>query len=156
MAVWAPNYHLTQPWEFVVVTGETKRRLAEVRRKAVLAKLAGRGPEKAAEQAERKYQEMVNVPAVIVVSMEPAEDPVTRQEDYAATACAIQNLMLAAWAQGIGTYWGTGPLLKHPETFSTLGIDPSRQIVGILFAGYPAAIPEVKRIPVEKKSRWLD
>src|SRR5579883_2912176 len=34
-AVWAPNHRLTEPWEFVVVQGETLEQLAQLRRQMV-------------------------------------------------------------------------------------------------------------------------
>lgn len=151
-AVWAPNHKLTEPWRFTVVEGETKERLARLRQKAVAAKW---GEDLEGRRGQKAYEQMARVPVVIVAAMERHEDPVRRQEDYAATACAIQNLQLAAWSQGIGVYWGTGPLMKHPELVEMLALPSSQEVMGILFLGYPDKVPEVQRTPYAKVTRWL-
>ena len=78
-----------------------------------------------------------------------SDDPFLHKENYAATACAVQNLMLAATAVGLGSKWGTGGLTRHVETLSILGVDSSAEdVVGFIFVGKPARIPEIGRPPV--------
>ena len=50
------------------------------------------------------------------------------REDYAAI-CAIQNIMLAAWEDGIGMQWSTSGLIEDAEALSVLGVDPEREQV---------------------------
>lgn len=154
-AVWAPNHKLTEPWEFYVFTGDTKERLARLRGDLKRTKFADPQSEQAERSYQRAYGELATVPWAILVAMKRDENPARQQEDYAATCCAIQNLMLAAHAQGVGTYWGTGPLVNHPGTFEALGVSPGRQGVGIVLLGRPASEPPVpKRTPAAEKTTW--
>lgn len=155
-AVWAPNHHLTEPWEFIVCTGRTKERLADIRRRLKLAGAKDTNSEQARRSGERAYREVADVAAAIMVTVQLVPDPVRRREDYAATCCAIQNFMLAAWAEGIGTYWGTGPVTRDPEALSMLGIGPDREVVGLVLCGKPALTPEARRTPASAKTRWMD
>lgn len=155
-AVWAPNHHLTEPWEFIVCTGRAKERLAEMRRRVKMAGAQDPNSEKARRSGERAYQELADVGAAVVVTVALDPDPTRRREDYAAACCAIQNFLLAAWAEGIGTFWGTGPLIRDPEALEFLGVGPDREVVGLIFCGKPAEVPESRRTPAAAKTRWLD
>lgn len=46
---------------------------------------------------------------IIVVTARVSADPTLAEEDYAATFCGIQNMLLVAASAGIGTYPRTGP-----------------------------------------------
>ena len=71
-------------------------------------------------------------------------------EDYAATACAIENLLLDLWSQGIGSKWGTGPVTRHEEFFRLIGADQDSQtVVGMFWYGFPAETPVTARLSVE-------
>lgn len=156
-AVWAPNHKLTEPWEFYVFTGETKERLARLRGELKLTKFADPESEQAKRSYGRAYGGLATVPWAILVTMRVAEDPARQQEDYAATCCAIQNLMLAAHAQGVASYWGTGPLIHHPETFRLLQVPEGRRGVGLVFLGRPAAeAPVPPRTAATAKTTWFE
>ena len=57
--------------------------------------------------------------------------------------------MLALWSKGIGTKWSTGDVTREPGFFELLGIDSKQErIVGLIWYGYPAVIPQQTRQPV--------
>ena len=80
-----------------------------------------------------------------------------QREDLAAIACAIQNIQLAAWAEGVGMQWSSGKIIQLPLTYEVLGIVPEHEeIVGLLFFGYPASVPAAQpRRPLADVSRRL-
>ena len=79
------------------------------------------------------------------------------REDYAATCCAMQNIMLAAWEDGIGMQWSTSSLIKDAEALTVLGIDAEReQVVGFLYAGFAERVPTSKRKPAAALTTWLE
>jgi nitroreductase len=152
-AVFVPNHHLTEPWRFVVVTGEAKDRLADIRAQQTLAKHAGKPhAERAAENARREYRE---VPMILAVIQRLDPDPVRREEDYAACACAAYTFMLAAWADGVGTYWGTGAVSRAPETRDLLRLAEDERVVALIRVGYPDRVPAARRHPAAEKTLWL-
>lgn len=55
------------------------------------------------------------------------------QEHIAAASAAVQNLLLAAEARGLRTYWSTGGILKDVEVFGWLGIPANQILLGAVF-----------------------
>ncbi|CAG7644280.1 nitroreductase [Paenibacillus allorhizosphaerae] len=154
-AVWVPNHKLTQPWRFVLVHGEGRRRLAEISRAG--AEKREKDPEKRQEFGQRFYDRFMSVPLFVAVVMKENTHPVTWEEDYASTSCIIHNFSLLAWEQGIGLVWETYPLLHSPEFREALGVGPGEKIVGSLHVGYPSKIPAAQpRIPADQMMTVID
>ncbi|MBP6017108.1 MAG: nitroreductase [Candidatus Promineofilum sp.] len=140
--IWAPNHRLTEPWRFVILGPETRRelagRFADLKANKVPAEDVARWARIRAEH-ERKFQ---SIPAIVAVAAANGADEIGRREDFAATACAIQNIQLTAWAEGIGVKWSTSGLIRDPLAYDLLDINPTQfEIIGFLFIGYPAEIP---------------
>ena len=140
----APNHKFTWPWGFVYVGPETRHGLFEMAldmRKAT----AGLSP-----QAEKLIRtKFLNPGGLVVVTQAECDDAFREREDYAATACAIQNFMLAAYDQGYGTKWSTGSVTRLDEVYALFKIDQRRfKIVGFIWIGEPAQEPVVERPPV--------
>ncbi len=132
-ATWAPNHRMTEPWRFVVLAGEERARFGQALAEAMAA--AG-SPEKAAESTRVKP---LRSPVLIAVAQRgPAATEELKREDYAAVACATQNLMLAATAEGLATKWSTGEMASLPEARVFLGLGEGDRIVGYVYLGYPA------------------
>jgi nitroreductase len=129
----AQNHRLTEPWRFYVLGPQTHAALAVMDAK------------------------MSTKPVIVAVTCVLQGDAFQRKEDYAAVACAVQNIQLAAWAEGIGMQWGTGRTAMAPETTQLLGIDPAaEEMVGLLFFGYPAVVPQGRaRKPLAEVARRL-
>ena len=102
-------------------------------------------------------QKLLAKPLIVAVTYLLSGDALQRREDYAATCCAIQNIQLAAWAEGLGMQWHTGKQTQQPQTYTLLGIDPAvEEIAGFLYFGYPALIPPpVSRKPLAEVMRRL-
>jgi nitroreductase len=145
--IWAPNHHLTEPWTFVVVGPVAQRQLAEKAGALKMAKLPpGEAPERLAQMREDAVRKFLAKPTLVAVAVRQDGDALRRQEDYAAACCAIQNIQLAAWAEGVGTQWGTGAVTRERSTLELLGLDPDNEvIVGFVYFGYPAETPERPR-----------
>ncbi len=155
-AIRAPNHKLTEPWGFYILTGESKRRFAEVRRADRAKRFADPDAPEVQKALESAYQGATNTPVIIAVTTHVADDPVTRDEDFAATCCAIQNILLAALSFGLGTYLRTGTLLNDPDLRDLLGAPEDHRIVGTIYLGYPEEKPKLRpRKPAAEKTHWL-
>ncbi|NEW06384.1 nitroreductase [Paenibacillus sp. SYP-B3998] len=145
-AVWVPNYHMTQPWRFIVTYGEGRKKLAEAVRS--LKENREVDPSKKKEVGERFYKKIMAIPMFMTVLMKEDSDPIVREEDYASTSCVIHNFSLLAWEKGIGLIWETYGWLQDPTFREAMGIQPGEKAIGNLHIGYPAQIPAAKdRIP---------
>lgn len=156
-AVRAPNHKLTEPWRFAVLSGESRNRYAEIRRAHRAKKFEDPTDPQSAKAIEKTWREHLETPAFVFVMCEVSDDAVRREEDYAATMMATQNLHTAATAEGLGTYMRTGGIMELPEVRALVGAPEGYRIVAIVSVGYPAAeeAPK-KRTDVASKTLWLD
>ncbi len=143
-ACWAPNHHLTEPWHFYALGKETVEDICALN-KEMLIKTKG------LEAAEKKMKRWMDIPGWLVVTCKKSDDELRYREDYAACSCAIQNLMLLLWQQGIGTKWSTGPVTRDERFYDLVWVNEEMEnIIGIIWYGYPAVIPQTVRKPIQQ------
>ena len=80
----------------------------------------------------------MDAPCLIYVYSIPGDSEEMTQENYAAACCAVQNLLLAAVAEGLAGDWSTGGVTRHPQLAETLGAEAGWTMVGALFIGKPS------------------
>ena len=148
----APCHKLTWPWRFLRVGRTTREALVQVN--ARIKAGPGEPDPRVVEAIRRK---MVDPPELVVVSQQVVDDPFRSEEDYAACACAIQNFCLSLAAHGVGSKWGSGKVVRHPDTYRILGIDPEQErIIAFLWAGYADLDPRTPpRPPLAEHTREL-
>lgn len=152
-AALAPNHRLTQPWRFHVLGPEARHAygLALGARKA--RKLTD--PEAARSLCDTVAAEHRALPGMLAVALVPHEDPEIREEDYAATMMAVQNLTLAAVSLGLGTHLKTGAVMADPAARAAVGLPDDQRIVVIVNLGEPAEVPPPKpRRPSTELTSW--
>lgn len=71
--------------------------------------------------------------AVEPVAQELFQSTLGNMEHIAAASAAIQNLLLAATARGIPSYWSSGGVLRSREVFEQLGISQREILLGAVF-----------------------
>ncbi|HEV2128948.1 MAG TPA: nitroreductase [Thermomicrobiales bacterium] len=155
-ATWAPNHFMTEPWRFFVLRGDARRRLGEVMGEASAAREDD--PEKAAASRERMAGKPLRAPYVIAVAVVPdPREKVLEIEEIAATSAAIQNMLLAAEALGLGAIWRTGWVTYTPQVREFLGLSERATVLGFVYVGYIAKPAEARvRRPADEVTRWLD
>lgn len=156
--LWAPNHHHTEPWHFYVFQQEARQRLAD----AIMENFRRDHPDatpKEMEKAQNKNPRRISeTPLVIVVSSDAGKDQMETQENYAASVCAVENILLAAHALGLGAFWRTGDAAyTSPNAIKELlGLPESSTIVALLLIGYPDGFPKsATRKPLEEKVTWF-
>lgn len=155
-AVWVPNHRLTEPWTFDVLGEKTKRRFAELRRDARAAALPNPTAPEVQAALQKVVDDTVHTPVIIVVTAQGHDDPELQEENYWAAFGAAYAFMLGAWSIGIGTYFRTGALRDAPALREMLGLSPDTRVIGFLYAGYPAIVPQKRRTPASEKTIWLE
>jgi nitroreductase len=139
-AIAAPNHRMTEPWRFIRTGVQTRETFATVQ-----ARLKDKGRSPSPTTLDRAREKMLAPAELLVVCCVRHADPSVEREDYAAVACAVQNLCLSLWSEGIGSKWGTGGVTTDAETYQALRVNVAEQtIVGFLSIGYAArdASPE--------------
>lgn len=153
-AVQAPNHYKVRPWRFVVLTGEGRNKLGAV----MAASQQARHPE-FPEDAFNKCRGLpLRAPVLIAVGVDkPSEVKVLEVENVAAAAAAIQNLLLAAHALGLGAKWRTGEWARDPMVKQFLGFAPDQTIIGFIYLGYPEfASAPAPRPSYEDRTVWIE
>lgn len=153
-AVHAPNHRMTQPWRFYVLGPEARRAYGA----SLGARKARRVEDPAAAQVvlDKVVEKHAALPAMLAVSVVLDDNPEIREEDYAATYMAIQNLSLAAHDLGLGTHIKTGAVMDDPSSRQAVGVSERERIVATIELGEPAALPEPKpRTNAADLTTWL-
>jgi len=155
LADWAPTHGHTEPWRFKVYTGAEKLQFCEAHAALYKQEMP---PEK---YQQDKYEKLLHMgdkaSHVLVAVMQRGNLPkIPVLEEIAATACAVQNLLLGAAALGMAAYWGSGGMAYHPAMKTMLQLEEEDLVLGILYLGYSdKPVPDGKRlIPLEEKVEW--
>ena len=158
-AVHAPNHRLTEPWRFHVFTGKGRGELARARAEIarLQAEAEGESEELAAGRISRERKKAFRAPVVIAVICEAGRDEVETLENYAACACAVQNMQLTAHSLGLAAMWRTGPVAYHEHMRRFFGLREGDKVVAHLYVGYPDMGERPRRRkPAEELTVWHD
>lgn len=153
-AVWAPNHHLTQPWRFAVLTGAAKDGLAALRRRQVAESLPDPTTAGAQIRLEETYRKMAGAAALIVVTAKSDPNPMISDENRLATAAATENILLAATAEGLASFWSSGVAL-YPPAHVYLGLAADESIIAVVHLGYSDLELPGRRRSARELTRWL-
>lgn len=153
-ATWAPNHGHTEPWHFVVFTGEGLKKLAEFQSQ-LYRETAGE------KFKEISYQKLQRNPlrASHVLALCLKRDPNKKHpevEEIEAVACAVQNIYLSVTAYGLGGYWTTGGVTYNEKAKPFFGLGEEDRLLGFFYIGYVALpSPPGKRKSLEEKMVWV-
>lgn len=157
-AIWAPNHHRTEPWRFIVLTGEGRKVLGEAYAEVAREELLDSDTLHAEEILKKQEAKAYRAPVIIAVVATPATGPkVVEAEEYGAVYMAIQNMLLAAHALGLGAICRTGDPVYHPKMKEKLGIGEQEKLLGLVYLGYPEVEPAAPaRTPFAEKTTWIE
>jgi nitroreductase len=160
----APSGGNRQPWNFIVIRDlETKRRIGEYYRRAwddTYGKLPAPPPSSASEGLGRAYysaehlaQHLDEAPVLIMVTTKGPRfgTSVTGSSIFP----AVQNLMLAARALGLGSTITTLHRLHEAEVKKLLNIPDDVETMALVPVGHPLGkFGPPRRQPVEEVTFW--
>jgi coenzyme F420-0:L-glutamate ligase/coenzyme F420-1:gamma-L-glutamate ligase len=149
----APSAHNARPWRFVVLRdAAVRRRLAECMAAAYArdAEAEGQALDAIRARNERSVGRITGAPlAVLALSDDsslPAGDARRRDGErlllVQSVAAAIQNLLLAAHAEGLGACWLCAPAFSPGSVRDALTLPQSWTAQALVLAGYPAEEPK--------------
>lgn len=133
-ALRAPDHGQLRPWRFLTVEGEQRAVLGQL-----LAEVeeACYGPLSEAQRAKVAARPLRAPLVVLVVCSVVAHAKVPEIEQVMSTAAAVQNMLLAAHAQGVGAMWRTGLVTYEPALAARLGLAAQDRLLGFLYLGTP-------------------
>ena len=150
----------TQPWEFIVVKdSKLKARLKEpmlrtwLQRIRTIPGMSGR-MKNVYDEATEMLRNTEKVPVLVYCCLDLNRVSKSEEVRYASIYPAVQNLMLAAHALGLGTcltVHGSTPIRGETEVKKILGVPDHVKIACLVYLGYPAVkLGPPKRKPIEK------
>lgn len=149
-ATWAPSPLNAQPWNFVVITAE------EVKNNIITE--AERSREVAIEKSGWGWLGKYSVeflraaPVAVAIVGDPKKSGVDQFMEGGAKAyehacaAAVQNLLLAAHALGLGTLWFT--MFDRDQLGKILDLPQGKTALALVYLGKPAADP----VPAPRKA----
>jgi nitroreductase len=166
-AITAPNGGNAQPWDFVFVTDSD---LIDMLCK-ILQDVHGEYFGKARkdnldgdrlEKTVSSYGRMANAPVFVLACINHRNQQLnTPYEEWTvkwahhSIAAALENLMLAAVSEGLGTCWLGTPSWKSDKIKELLGIPENVEIIAMSPIGYPDESPKARpRLPVEEVTHF--
>ena len=161
-ASYAPSAHNAQPWRFIILTdSEQKNALADAMAQAWLEELEKEHVPKNTRWAtvNRSVQRFTTAPVLIVACLTledmqkyPDVERQNIERDLAVQSlgAAIQTLLLAAYAEGLGSCWYCAPNFCKPAVQDALWIPETVEPQAIITLGYADEEPKVpERNPVD-------
>ena len=157
-AATAPCHKHTHPWKFYSIGKKTRKSLIPDVQRLAKIKSEKRKSTNLEGDLKRAVEKIINVPVLFAITTKRnPEDLFREKEDYAATVCALHNMVLSFWANGVGSMWSTGSITREVETYQNLGIDMQKEeIIGFLKAGYPIVTPSVKKPSYDQLTTFLE
>ncbi|MBI4672913.1 MAG: nitroreductase family protein [Chloroflexi bacterium] len=167
-ARWAPSAHNRQPWRFAVIErAETKRALAAAMGRRLRQDLErdGVAPSVIENDTARSYERITHAPVVIVVcvtlrDMDVYADTRRKKAEYLmatqSVAMATQNLLLAAYALGLGGCWMCAPLFAPDIVRDVLNLDADWEPQALITLGFPAEEKTRERVALDLRVKFLD
>ncbi|MFD8718490.1 nicotinate-nucleotide--dimethylbenzimidazole phosphoribosyltransferase [Streptomyces sp. NPDC059629] len=144
----APSVGHSQPWDFVVIrSADTRRSMHELamRQRDAYAKSLPKG--RAKQFKELKIEAILDTPVNIVVTADPTRGgrhtlgrhTQPQMAPYSA-ALAVENLWLAARAEGLGVGWVS--FFDEREMVRALGLPEHLEVIAYLCVGYVDEFPD--------------
>jgi 5,6-dimethylbenzimidazole synthase len=157
----APSVGFMQPWDLILIKSPSVKgelhRIAEKERRAAACIFE---EPRAAHFLRLKVEALREAPIVLCIAVDPTRGGphvLGRNSDegtalYSA-CCAVQNLWLAARAEGIGMGWVT--IYKKADLRRVLGLPPHLDPIGLLCLGYVEKFPERPMLEAEGWAKRL-
>jgi F420 biosynthesis protein FbiB-like protein len=160
-AGWAPSAHNSQPWRFIVLADPSvKRQLADAMAESWAADIAKDGLNIEPEKFKFRVERFATAPVLILAcltmdGMDKFSDEKRRkcERDLAmqSLAAALENMLLAVHAKGLGACWFCAPSFCKETVRKVLKIPDEVEPEALITMGYPAEEP-----PVQSKKQLGD
>ena len=131
LATWAPNHHRTQPWRFAAFTGDGRRDLGDT----IASVMSSRSMP--AEKVAKTRLKYLRAPAMLLVGAAPGVNELETAENRDAVAAAVQIILLAATARGLGSFWSSVATPTATALLELCGFEAGTNVIAAIYLGHP-------------------
>lgn len=152
----APSHGQTEPWRFIVFSGNGKKKLSLFQSDLYKQKMTGN--EFKQPKFDRLTQNPLGVSHIIAICMNRQEsEKLPEIEEVEAVACAVQNMHLTATCFGITALWSSGFPTYTEEVKPFLNLSEKDKCLGFFYLGYPEKNewPKLVKRPITEKVTWV-
>jgi coenzyme F420-0:L-glutamate ligase/coenzyme F420-1:gamma-L-glutamate ligase len=152
-AGWAPSAHNAQPYRFIVLKSTSiKRELAEAMAEAWAVDMAREGAKIETEIRRGRAERFAAAPVLVLACLsmdgmrkfiDEKRQMSERDSAVQSLGAALQNLLLAAHAKGLGACWFCAPAFCRETVRKVLSIPADVEPEALIALGYPAEKPPV-------------
>jgi nitroreductase len=172
-ASWAPNPTSQQPWQFIVLSGDSLKKVTEIIKKSYSSAAGKTAPQliensenaRILEQRKKEnFSKMLSflkeqnadmtslgegnfnfhqAPLAIIFATHPYKD----QNYLKSTVSAMQTFMLAATAHGLGTCWANAVSVCQDAVKKELELQNELILVDGISVGYPDLEAPINNVP---------
>lgn len=136
----AADHGLLRPWRFLTIAGEAREALGEL-----FCRSALHDEPTLSETLQAKLRNMpLRAPMLLVVIAQLQDHPkVPELEQLLCAGAAAQNIVNAAYAEGLGVIWRTGDMAYNEHVLAGLGLQANERLIGYMYLGTPVkALPQ--------------
>lgn len=148
IAARVPDHGGLEPWRFVVIAGEARKRASKAAAKLYADENIAMDAEKREKFSVIVGRSLTYAPVIVLVvsrSDAAARIPVWEQELSAGAVC--MSLLHAAQALGYGATWLTGWAAYSPGMHALFGLSGAEKIAGIVHIGTTRDVPGDRKRP---------
>jgi len=153
----APSVGFMQPWDFIIIKSqEMKQKLSKACSKEVEALAIHYEDERKTKFLSLKVEGIKEAPITLCVTNDPTRGGShvlgrnsIPETDMLSVACCIQNMWLAAYAEGLAMGWVS--FYKKQDVRQILNIPPHIEPVALLSLGFTDNYPDA---PILEKENW--
>jgi coenzyme F420-0:L-glutamate ligase/coenzyme F420-1:gamma-L-glutamate ligase len=150
---WAPSAHNAQPWRFIVIRDSaTKQRLVKAMATSWNKDMGKDGVLKEERESliRASIERFDSAPIIVIAcltmeNMDEYPDERRKRVEYImavqSVAAAIENMLLAAHGEGLGSCWFCAPLFCQGAVRNILNIPQYVDPQALITLGYPADRP---------------
>ncbi len=142
IAARVPDHRKLEPWRFIVIQGDARKKLGEKFCEIRLKSCELTGEQITAEQNRYKH-----APTVVVVVFSPVEHKTPVFEQLLSCGAVCQHINLASLAMGFNSQWVTNWCSFDKQAQKELGLKPHESIAGFFHIGTATCIPGDRQRP---------
>ena len=154
LANWAPTHGRTEPWRFIVYSGDKLKEFCYQHAELYKAFTSSTKFEQATYDKQLHYGDLASH-LIVAIMQRGTLEKIPALEEIVATAAAVQNILLGATAAGISSFLSTSGMTHHPAIKDFLSLNTEDVVIGMIYLGYSDEETEGKRqTSIDEKVTW--
>lgn len=157
-AALAPSAQNSQPWHYHIAVGDLRREVGAIMSQATvhLEEYLSMLPPEDREFVLKWFSTLGDAPVIIGVSAPDPESESDLHNTLLSVGASIQNLLLAATAEGLGACNVTFSWWVRDDLARVFRVEDGRSVVSVITLGWPSDVPPVAPKHSDDVADWYE